>query len=205
MTYDDILRNVRCCADRFCKNCSLQGKPMCKETLFAFVWDTMYNTKVENEKLKKKLDSIKLKMQPTAASGYKYENGNIVFFTDILNGYREEYDTTDKIVSQLNLLRHECYRLMECESHLRLKQTPLMCNPSVINHGMGVSGEYDIDHHLLCPSCNSVVGDCDIMELNGNYCSECGQRIALPDEVYLRQIEFDKYKNCPAESEGDVE
>ena len=155
--------------------------------------------------LSNELESFKRKMQPTAASGYKYENGNIVFFTDILNGYREEYDTTDKIVSQLNLLLHERYRLMECESHLRLKQTPLMCNPSVINHGMGVSGEYDIDHHLLCPSCNSVVGDCDIMELNGNYCNECGQRITLPDDVYLRQIDFDKYKNCSAESEGDAE
>ncbi len=50
MTDNEIMKNVRCCADHYCKGCSLQGKPNCKETLLGFAWNTMYNQKAEIEK-----------------------------------------------------------------------------------------------------------------------------------------------------------
>ena len=52
MDYKQILINVRCCADRYCANCSLKGEANCKETLLSYVWNEMYNLHDENEKLK---------------------------------------------------------------------------------------------------------------------------------------------------------
>ena len=54
--YDDVMKALRCCADRVCRNCPLQGKPSCRETLAGLTWDMMYNLNAENEKLKKDND-----------------------------------------------------------------------------------------------------------------------------------------------------
>ena len=56
MTDEEIMKNTRCCADNYCKNCSLQGKPNCKNMLLSFAWDTMYNQKAEIERLWEECD-----------------------------------------------------------------------------------------------------------------------------------------------------
>lgn len=58
MTDTDIMKNVRCCADHYCKGCSLQGKGNCKETLLSFAWNTMYNQKEEIERLRNESDEL---------------------------------------------------------------------------------------------------------------------------------------------------
>lgn len=60
MTDNEIMKNVRCCADHYCKNCSLLGKLYCKETLLAFAWNTMYNQQSEIEKKDRILESYAL-------------------------------------------------------------------------------------------------------------------------------------------------
>lgn len=63
MTDNEIMKNVRCCADHYCKDCSLQGKPNCKETLLCFAWNTMYNQKAEIEKLTINMNAFGLGMK----------------------------------------------------------------------------------------------------------------------------------------------
>lgn len=59
------------------------------------------------------------------------------------------------------------------------KQLPKEVETETINRGIGVSGEYDIDYNMLCPSCNAVVGDSETEELWYEYCPDCGQKIKL--------------------------
>ena len=110
--YNDIMRNVRRCADGACKHCDLSKEPNCRTTLCALAWDAMYNMKSENDKLQEKC-------KPTPVSGYVIENGKVVFRSDILGTYREEYDSLEDVVKTLNLYLHECYSFMEVNTHLR--------------------------------------------------------------------------------------
>lgn len=119
------------------------------------------------DEAKEELARVRTMMQPTAASGYKVENGKIVFFTDILNGYREEYSTLEQVAGQLNLLLHECYRLMELEAHLRFKRTPMKVAHS------------DTCSHT-CPACGRLmVYDC--FGKAGDFCRDCGQALDWSD------------------------
>lgn len=42
----------------------------------------------------------------------------------------------------------------------------------IINRGIDVAGEYDIDSNYICPNCKSVVGDCEIEEHYFDYCPD---------------------------------
>ena len=53
MTDSEIIKALRCCADRYCKGCSEQGKANCKESIAALSWDLINRQKAEIEKLKK--------------------------------------------------------------------------------------------------------------------------------------------------------
>lgn len=129
--------------------------------LYKIAVDDVVNTE------KMELAIFRDKMKPTAASGYKIENGKIYFFTDILNGYREDYDTVEQVAGQLNLLLHECYRLMELESRLRFKQTP-----------MKVAHNDTYSH--VCPACGRLmIYDC--FGKAGNFCRDCGQALDWSD------------------------
>lgn len=69
--------------------------------------------------------------------------------------------------------------------HLRelvQRDTAQRCKAQIINRGMDVTGEYDIDYNLICPSCGAVVGDAEYNELNGPFCHKCGQRLDLLSE-----------------------
>ncbi len=52
MTDAEIMKALRCCADRYCKGCSEQGKAHCRESISALAWDLIYRQKAEISKLK---------------------------------------------------------------------------------------------------------------------------------------------------------
>lgn len=66
------------------------------------------------------------------------------------------------------------------------------CGAQAVNHGMNVTGEYDIDYDLICPSCGAIVGDAEYNELNGPFCHRCGQRLALPSAEAEAALEAQK-------------
>lgn len=59
------------------------------------------------------------------------------------------------------------------------KQIPKKPITEMVNRGISVSGEYDIDFDYLCPNCNTVVGDYEIDDVFCKFCPNCGQAIAL--------------------------
>jgi hypothetical protein len=67
------------------------------------------------------------------------------------------------------------YFKLACEAFE--KQIPKEVDTDTVNRGIGVSGEYDIDFNMLCPNCNSVVGDYEAEELWFGHCPECGQKL----------------------------
>ena len=56
MKDNEIIKALRCCADKGCKFCAEQGKPHCKETVASLAWDLIYRQKAEIERLEKLLD-----------------------------------------------------------------------------------------------------------------------------------------------------
>lgn len=64
------------------------------------------------------IERLKTRQNPTAASGYKLENGKVVFYTHLLAGYRHEYESLEQVVGQLNALLRNCYDKDEIASHL---------------------------------------------------------------------------------------
>lgn len=55
------------------------------------------------------IERLKNRQKPNGASGYKIENGKVVFFTTTLGGYRREYENLEEVVKVLNELLHEAY------------------------------------------------------------------------------------------------
>ena len=53
MTDNEIMKALRCCADRYCKGCSEQGKANCRESIAALAWDLICRQKEEIEHYKK--------------------------------------------------------------------------------------------------------------------------------------------------------
>ena len=51
--------------------------------------------------------------KPTEASGFKIEDGKVVFYTNMLNGYRHELKDLDEVVEELNLMLQEAYKTDE--------------------------------------------------------------------------------------------
>lgn len=52
MRDEEIIKALRCCADKGCKFCAEQGKPHCKETVASLAWDWIHRQKAEIERLK---------------------------------------------------------------------------------------------------------------------------------------------------------
>lgn len=58
MTDNEIVKALRCCADRYCKGCSEQSKAHCRETIAALAWDLIYRQNAEIERLTKEKDAL---------------------------------------------------------------------------------------------------------------------------------------------------
>ena len=56
LTDNDIMKALRCCADRYCKGCSEQGKENCRERIAALAWDLIYRQKAEITEYQKHID-----------------------------------------------------------------------------------------------------------------------------------------------------
>ena len=72
-------------------------------------------------KMKKELDRLQKLQKPTGAGGYRIENGKVIFYSNMLNGYRHEYINLEEIVSELNLYMHTDYKNIELISHYQHK------------------------------------------------------------------------------------
>lgn len=103
-TNKEIKKALECCIFGDCQGC-LYGdtdQRHCKDDLMRNALDLINRQQAE-------IDGFRNRQKPTAASGYKIENGKVVFFTDMFDGYRHEYETLDEIVKTLNELLQECY------------------------------------------------------------------------------------------------
>jgi hypothetical protein len=74
---------------------------------------------------KAEIERFKNRQKPTGASGYKIENGKVVFFTNMLGGCRHEYKDLDEVVKTLNELLQECYSKDEIAFALKCKTEDL--------------------------------------------------------------------------------
>lgn len=59
--------------------------------------------------------------KPTSTSGFKIEKDKVIFFTDMLNGYKHEYNTLDDFIAECNLLLKRCYEVDDVNSILKGK------------------------------------------------------------------------------------
>lgn len=53
MTESEIMKALRCCADRYCKGCDERGKPNCRESIASLAWNLIQDKKAENARLGK--------------------------------------------------------------------------------------------------------------------------------------------------------
>lgn len=67
------------------------------------------------------IERLQKLQKPTETSGYKIENGKVVFYSNMLNGYRHEYANLDEVVKDLNLMLHNGYTSDEVISHYKGK------------------------------------------------------------------------------------
>ena len=70
---------------------------------------------------KAEIERLHKLQKPTGAGGFKVENGKVVFYSDMLNGYRHEYKDLDEVVKELNLYMHTDYKNIELISHYQHK------------------------------------------------------------------------------------
>ena len=82
--------------------------------VYGKVLDLINRQKTEIERLQKL-------QNPTGAGGFKVENGKVVYYSDVLNGYRHEYKDLYEIVKELNLYMQTDYKNLELISHYQHK------------------------------------------------------------------------------------
>ena len=75
----------------------------------------------ENGKLAAEIEKLHKLQKPTETSGYRIENGKVVFFTSILNGYRHEYSNIEEVVNDMNVMLQNAYKNDEIYLHYKGK------------------------------------------------------------------------------------
>lgn len=122
MTDNEIIKALGCCIDCKCKECpcykNIEGEMYCTEIDEEEILDLINLQKAEIEKFKSR-------QRPTGVSGYKIENGKIVFFTNMLGCYRHEYKDLEEVVKTLNELLNEAYSKDEILFHYRIARENL--------------------------------------------------------------------------------
>ena len=120
MTDNEIIKALECCIKNTCSECPFYKNWIthrCGE-LRNLALDLINRQQAEIEKFTKR-------QKPTGASGYKIENGKVVFFTNMLGGCRYEYENLDEVVKTLNELLQECYSKDEIAFALKCKTEDL--------------------------------------------------------------------------------
>ena len=124
MTDNEIKKALECCKVEFenCEKCPYGGVDCLTEKGESLVMrdalDLINRQQAEIEKFTKR-------QKPTGASGYKIENGKVVFFTNMLGGCRHEYENLDEVAKTLNELLQECYSKDEIAFALKCKTEDL--------------------------------------------------------------------------------
>lgn len=68
---------------------------------------------------KAEIERLQKLQKPTKTSGFIIQNGKVVFYSNMLNGYRHEYKDLDEVVKELNLMLQSCYKCDEVVSHYK--------------------------------------------------------------------------------------
>ena len=116
LTDAEIEKALECCISdvAHCFECPYNDNAECNFILIRNSFNYINRLKAENERFRKL-------QKPTGAGGYKIENGKVIYYTDILNGYRHEYKDLEEIVKELNLYMHTDYKNIELISHYQHK------------------------------------------------------------------------------------
>ena len=117
MTDEQIVKALEYCSSSDlgqCKDCPFYEQCENDELLAKYTLDLINRQKAEIERLQKL-------QNPTGAGGFKVENGKVVYYSDVLNGYRHEYKDLDEIVKELNLYMQTDYKNLELISHYQHK------------------------------------------------------------------------------------
>ena len=123
---NEIVRIFECCyTDKPCEECPAYIDERCTDVgngdiyrIPRLIADLINRLQAENEKFKKR-------QKPTAASGYKIENGKVVFYVDMLGYYSYKYENLEEVVKTLNELLQECYSKDEIVFALKCKTEEL--------------------------------------------------------------------------------
>ena len=119
-TDEDVIKALECCSEPSTKTCKELQCPLnekCErnlDSLERFALDLINRQKAEIERLQKL-------QKPTETSGYRIENGKVVFYTKILNGYRHEYESLDRVVNDMNIMLQNAYKTDEIAGHYKGK------------------------------------------------------------------------------------
>ena len=120
MTDNEIIKALKCCiqGDQCAYSCPYDDDGSdcnkCTSALAKDALDLINRQKAE-------IEEFKSMQKPTETSGYKIENGKVVFYTNILNGYRHEYKDLDEVVKNLNLMLSFNYNADDVIMHYKAK------------------------------------------------------------------------------------
>lgn len=88
--------------------------------------------------------------------------------------YQEALKIFENVRPQKNRIIIEALNTIKTAVKKQIPQKPIT---ETVNHGISVSGEYDIDFNYLCPNCNTVVGDYEIGDAYYKFCPDCGKAL----------------------------
>ena len=119
MTDNEIIKIIRHCINETCGGCKREDNNFhtsdsCRYDLLKIALGLIKRQQAEIERLHKL-------QKPTGAGGFKIENGKVIFYSNMLNGYRHEYKDIEEIVKELNLYMHTGYKNIELISHYQHK------------------------------------------------------------------------------------
>ena len=127
MTDNEIIKALECCSQNgdftktqieICSPCSYVNCGDCTGLLKADALDLIKRQQAEIERFKNR-------QKPTGASGYKVENGKVVFFTNMLGGCKVVKENLEEVVKTMNELLQECYSKDEIAFALKCKTQEL--------------------------------------------------------------------------------
>ena len=117
ITAEQIIKALEYCSkqdtcDEKCPFRYVNDGKQCYPTLLGNALDLINRKQAEIERLEKL-------QKPTETSGFRIEKGKVVFYSNILNGYRHEYKDLEEIAKELNLMLQSCYKCDEVVSHYK--------------------------------------------------------------------------------------
>lgn len=124
LTDKEIVKALECCVNGECPNCPLSHNntgvynERCGENLMQNALDLI-------NRLQEKVKKFENRQKPTGASGYKIENGKVVFFTNMLGGCKIVKENLEEVVKTLNELLQEAYAKDEIAFALKCKTEEL--------------------------------------------------------------------------------